>query len=342
MFGTAIALVYRVGKNVLTMCLAVGLAACGGGGDNNGGADAGADAGANVDAGGIADASLPDASAPDASPVRPSCSSEPTCNDDGSQISCCTTLDIPGGSYDRGGDSQFPATVAAFTMDKYEVTVGRFRAFVDQYDGTPPAVGAGAHPLIAGSGWDAAWNAQLPATKVALMSSLHCESPLDTWTDTAGAHESYPINCVSWYIAFAFCAWDGARLTTEAEWEFAAAGGSENRLYPWGADAPTANHANWGGGVSTPREAVGSTPLGDARFGHADLAGSQWEWNLDYFAAYESTCNNCAQLTPEAHRLLRGGGWSDAMNELGAANRYSGEPPGDVSSDIGIRCGRSL
>jgi formylglycine-generating enzyme len=44
------------------------------------------------------------------------------------------------------------ATVSSFYLDTFEVTVGRFRQFVASYDGTPPAQGAGAHPLIPGTG----------------------------------------------------------------------------------------------------------------------------------------------------------------------------------------------
>ena len=64
-----------------------------------------------------------------------------------------------------------------------------------------------------------------------------------------GANESLPINCITWYEAFAFCAWDGGFLPTEAEWNYAAAGGSEQRAYPW-SNPPTSttidcSHANY-------------------------------------------------------------------------------------------------
>lgn len=77
---------------------------------------------------------------------------------------------VPGGTFNRGydgilyKDANHPATVSDFYFDKYEITVGRFRAFVNAGLGTektPPAAGSGAHPNIAGSGWSSRWNAQL-------------------------------------------------------------------------------------------------------------------------------------------------------------------------------------
>jgi hypothetical protein len=55
------------------------------------------------------------------------------------------------------------ATVSAYSLDKYPVTVGRFRRFVEAYAAGAPAPGNGAHPLIPGSGWDPSWDANLPA-----------------------------------------------------------------------------------------------------------------------------------------------------------------------------------
>ncbi len=49
----------------------------------------------------------------------------------------------------------------------------------------------------------------------------------------AGSNENQPINCVTWYEAFAFCISDGGYLPTAAEWNYAAAGGSDQRAYPF-------------------------------------------------------------------------------------------------------------
>lgn len=160
--------------------------------------------------------------------------------------SCCETKAVPGGTFLRRNDDEYPATVSAFDLDVYEVTVARFRAFVDAGGGVqaqPPAVGAGAHPKIPDSGWNEGWNALLPPSSADLREFLAG----GTWTDTAGTNEKKPITNVSWFDAFAFCIWDGGRLPTYAEWNFAAAGGDEQRYYPWSSPAQsseiTAAHA---------------------------------------------------------------------------------------------------
>ena len=77
-----------------------------------------------------------------------------------SSESCCKSLLVPRGTFYRSynevdfTDKSYPATVADFYLDKYEITVGRFRQFVNAGMGTqanPPAAAAGVHPLITGS-----------------------------------------------------------------------------------------------------------------------------------------------------------------------------------------------
>jgi formylglycine-generating enzyme required for sulfatase activity len=161
----------------------------------------------------------------------------PLGNDD-----CCKSLLVPGGTFYRSYDGvehldkNYPATVSDFYLDKYEIMVGRLRTFVNAGMGTQksaPADGAGAHPGMAGSGWRVAWNSNLRANTDALKAALKCEASYQTWTDAPGSNENKAVICLDWYTAFAFCVWDGGRLATEAEWNYAASGGSEQRYYPW-------------------------------------------------------------------------------------------------------------
>ncbi len=272
-----------------------------------------------------------------------------TGNDD-----CCASLPVPGGTFKFGGAiSASNGTVAAFSLDKYEVTVGRFRNFVAAYAG-PPAANAGAHSLISGSGWQTAWNSAIAPDQAGLIAGVKCNDTYQTYDDS-GAHDQLAINCVDWYEAFAFCAWDGAHLATEEEWEFAADGGAEERLYPWG-DTPaptnaqdsTAAYASYAclGDGSAPYDCtfgdllkVGAKPLGAGKWGHLDLAGSMVEWVLDYtdLSLHPTTCNNCAILTPYSWRVARGGKWEDQQNSLENVVRDYSVPTARLVSR-GLRC----
>ncbi|HEX4420278.1 MAG TPA: formylglycine-generating enzyme family protein [Kofleriaceae bacterium] len=281
--------------------------------------------------------------------------------------SCCDSPLVTGGSFARSyddandassGTTSFPATVGTFRLDKYEITVGRFRAFVAAGLGTqasPPADKAGTHASIPGSGWDPNWDTNLVASTPALIAAVACDPMFQTWTDTAGANETKPMNCLSWYEAAAFCAWDGGYLPTEAEWNYAAAGGDQQRPYPWSIPssslAITADDASYNNGTDCVGDglpgcalsdllAVGTTLMGNGRWGQEDLAGNVLEWVLDWAAAYAATCDDCANLTPAAHREVRGGSYDSSTGNLRTGFRLNFVPT-DRSSLIGARCARA-
>lgn len=280
----------------------------------------------------------------------PSCAAQLLCQAE----SCCSVISAPAGSYSRGVPPISSVTLHAVYIDKYEVTVGRFRAFLLAYDAwraaLHPNAGEGAYetPVLAQSGWEPAWNAELPASASAFEDATHLAScgARSTWTASAGTgtpnRENYPINCVSWYEALAFCIWDGGRLPTEAEWQYVSGGGSEDRMYPWG-DSPNSDPlpANYYYNRNSPFTEVGSEPNGQGRWGHHDLAGSISEWCLDWYASdYPSACNDCANLVPGSDRTNRGGTWSNSSMALQTGSRGFAAPFSRLSF-TGIRCARN-
>ncbi|MGK3991784.1 formylglycine-generating enzyme family protein [Sorangium sp. So ce1024] len=276
--------------------------------------------------------------------VPPSCreggaGAEVACGPDRRQT-CCASPRVPGGRYNRSNDAAHPAEVSDFRLDRYEITVGRFRRFVEAYPESRPARDAGAHPRILRSGWNDAWDAHLPRSQAALRDALKCNRGLHSWTDDVGENESRPVSCVSWFVAFAFCAWDGGRLPTEAEWNYAAAGGSEQREYPWGNAHPNATYAVYN---TTGSAVVGSrSPRGDGRWGQADLAGNLWEWTLDFEGSYVNPCVNCATVEGRTARMIRGGSWwQPEVEDISTSHRIPWDPD-DSTDALGFRCARSL
>ncbi len=278
------------------------------------------------------------------------------CAVDGVAPPCSDGLPIPGGQFYMGSvdgvgyaDEQprHAVTVAPFTMDEYEVTVGRFRRFVAAYNG-PPADGAGAQPAIPNSGWQAdAWANGLPPSHDYFEFTIN--SCGGTWTASPSSADALPMTCINWFAAFAFCIWDGQRLPTEEEWEYAAAGGSDQRTYPWGEDPPSIDRAVFGclydGDPACSQADLpygGSAPLGVGRWGHLDLAGSVWEWTLDVYGPYTSApCDGCANLTNGMGRVFRGGTYVfDDPLSLRAASRY-GFGAYAPDQGRGFRCVRS-
>ena len=279
----------------------------------------------------------------------PSCEtiSDTACSGD----DCCASLLVTGCT-----DCAFPygytSTVSDFRLDKYEVTVGRFRSFVNAYEG-PPAMDAGARSAIPGSGWQSDWNDDIGIDSVDLVNDLLlrpcAELTIRTYTEDPGGNEAKPMNCMTWYEAFAFCVWDGGFLPTEIQWQYAAAGGAENREYPWpesAVDTDRALYGYCGEGVSSACAVenileVGSKPLGVGKFGHLDLAGSMWEWVLDYFGApYPAQpCSDCANLDGTTPRVIRGGGWPEPVTLQNTSERGN-DPPESSWMNVGLRCAR--
>jgi len=263
------------------------------------------------------------------------------------------TVMIPAGQFFMGSDQKTAApnqkpshnvTLGSFCMDLYEVTAKEYRDCSDR---------GKCRRVLA----EVDWPRITPADKSAY-------SPLCTVADMAKG--DHPINCVGWEVANTYCKNNGKRLPTEAEWEYATRG-PDGRAYPWGDDAPTAQHLNACGveclgwakenkvaahfpGVlyqaddGYPTTApVGKFPAGRSHFGPFDVVGNVWEWVADWEGGYKSDDqqNPTGPDTGEK-RVIRGGAWNGSLPSwLHPSFRYAQDPTAQ-SHGIGFRCAKSL
>ena len=214
-------------------------------------------------------------------------------------------INIPAGSFTLSHDtgsysSGDTVTLAAFKLGKTPVTVAEFKKCVEAGKCT----------------------AEHYATSNA---TNHCNYGDDSKAD-------HPMNCVEWYGAKEYCEWNGGRLPTEEEWEYAATHNDTEHLnmeYPWGNDAPqhcvTANYSGsaspyyCNGRVETSSEVgtseVGTySPAGDSPLGLVDMSGNVWEWTSSLYFSEGST------------RALKGGSWDVSGVNLRVTARSSGDP----------------
>lgn len=347
---------------------------------DGGAGDAGLDGG-ETEAGNDSGSGIDSTSSDGDGPTVDSGASQPSCAPTGagmtdcgsSNESCCTSLPVVGGTYSRtytnsgsgpAGEAD-PATISSFRLDKYLVTVGRFRQFVSAWNTgyTPPPGGGkhthlnGGHGLLdigddAGTSYETGWVATDDNNVAPTDVNLSCGS--GTWTSAVDSGEALPINCVNWWEAYAFCIWDGGFLPSEAEWEYAAAGGSEQREYPWGTTAPgVANQyaiygCNYPSATSTCSPAVtpniapvGTAASGAGLWGQLDLAGDLFEWGLDWTTTYVDPCVDCANLTTGFRRTERGGDFLAVTptSYLLPPTRGS-DSPANRGDYVGLRCAR--
>ncbi|MCA9620032.1 MAG: SUMF1/EgtB/PvdO family nonheme iron enzyme [Myxococcales bacterium] len=214
----------------------------------------------------------------------PSCDGGPGAGTDCHGVSCCARGELPAGTFHfvtKPGVEPREMKVAAFELDRFEVTVGRFAAWAKA--GSPlPKEGEVLQLDLAQKPIRWTSHAKLMAQRGDRLAGWR---KYDTWS---AKRWRAPKNSVNWYTAAAFCHWDGGRLPTEIEWQYAAVGGDEQRRYPWGSEAPDLSRAVYncagsGTGACDLSDLldVGSKPKGVARWGHHDMVGSVFEWTVD-------------------------------------------------------------
>lgn len=151
--------------------------------------------------------------------------------------------------------------------------------------------------------------------------------------------EDHPVNCVDWDQANAYARFVGARLPTEAEWEYAATSGGRDRKYPWGNAAPAGSLVVRNKAGTMP---VCSRPRGNTAQGLCDMAGNVFQWVQDaYRDSYSGApVNGGAVKGVSGYQVIRGGSFRvvDADFLRAAARDY--EIPGGRSGHIGFRIAR--
>jgi formylglycine-generating enzyme required for sulfatase activity len=165
-----------------------------------------------------------------------------------------------------------------------------------------------------------------------------CVAPYDE-PGCAADGDDHPVVCVSWHNAADYCAWAGARLPTEEEWE-SAARGPEESVFPWGDtfDGTLLNYCDVNCESERADEEfddgyartapVGSYPEGAGWCGALDLAGNVWEWVRDWRVPVVGE-----------NRVLRGGSWADNANAARGGTRFW-LPPDAAFEFAGFRCAR--
>jgi formylglycine-generating enzyme required for sulfatase activity len=257
-----------------------------------------------------------------------------------------TMVYVPAGEFEMGSDTsdpdadsdEFPrhsVTLDSFWIDQTEVTNAQFAVFLnDQGNQTQGGV---------------------------IWLEMESDSCLIEWIAGSGGGGEYrprsgyannPVVEVSWYGAAAYCEWVGARLPTEAEWEYAAGGGAEKRVFPWGNefDGTRLNFCD----VNCTQEwkeseyndgyertaSVGSYPRGSSWCNILDMAGNVWEWVADWYDGnYYDRSLSRSPMGPSSgeHKVLRGGSWADYQRNVRVTNRDFIAPDSSYGS-VGFRC----
>ena len=216
-------------------------------------------------------------------------------------------------------------TLDGFYMDKTEVTVGQFKAFLADTD----------YDWGGGGPW--------------------------SYVDQYSPSDGHPMIYVNWNGAKAYAEWAGKRLPTEAEWEYAARGGLRAKRYVWGNSTPNGSQCNYAdknadsilrqinkdhtfSDMKVDDGYAYTAPVGSFApngYGLYDMAGNVGEWCADWYDSnfyVNSPVNNPQGPESGEYRVLRGGSWASASGNLRVANRFNDNPANASDGGYGFRC----
>lgn len=225
---------------------------------------------------------------------------------------CCDSPMVGSGTVDNCDGPSSP-----FRLDAYEVTVGRFKAFVEaKAEGAPS-------------------EKQLEDELTSCLNKVGgvIGKREDKGEPTFGKGDNLPMNCVTWRWADAFCRWDRGSLPTMAQYMTAAR--EDGPTYPWGEAKPTKDRATFGGASLAP---VGQTRSGQAPSGQFDLVGNVREWS--------STNDACPPQfidpTQMVNGYIFGGSFASGDGELKKGTRTLIQGVSILHEQTGFRCARDL
>ncbi|MGR3303092.1 MAG: SUMF1/EgtB/PvdO family nonheme iron enzyme [Candidatus Scalindua sp.] len=237
---------------------------------------------------------------------------------------------VPAGEFAMGSSEedfipeempQHVVNLDAYYIDKYEVTNAQYWEFLEYIERT------GDHSKCSPS--EPLSKSHLPG------------NPYRGYEYKYYNYPDYPVTRIDWYDAYAYAAWAGKRLPTEAEWEKAARG-TDGRRFPWG-NVWEIRFCNVGTDSNLP-VTVGSFEPGNSVYDIYDMSGSVSEWCSDWYHPeyyYNSPKKNPkGPLEGTGKRIIKGGSmFAQNVYKLRCAVRMFGEPS-DRNKSVGLRCAK--